>query len=260
MRLEYALVTGASSGIGLEMARLLAIRGYNLLMVSNEKEKLHALQVEFQSVYAIQVHALAINLATDDAAQKVYDYTTKHAMEVEVLVNNAGFFFFGEVADAPLAKASDMVHLHVLTVSALCTLFAQRMRQRKCGYILNISSISAHKAFPGIAYYGASKAYIRSFTQSLRTELKYYGVHVTCLSPGATATALYDPNVINVELGRKVGVMMDAADVAQAGIKALFSNQGEVVPGVLTKIMLFLAVLTPQWVIYLIRKHSRYLK
>src|SRR5690554_3275751 len=111
------------------------------------------------------------------------------------------------------------------------------MRQRKRGFILNNSSIAAYKAFPGIGYYGASRSYIKSFTRSLRTELKFYGVHVTCLCPGATATNLYDPNVIDVELGKKIGIMMSAEKVAKLGVKGLFKNKAVVVPGFVTKLM-----------------------
>ena len=142
----------------------------------------------------------------------------------------------------------------------VCTLFGGEMKKRKRGFILNMSSSAAFKAFPGIAYYGATKSYIRNFTQSLRTELKFYGVYVTCLCPGATATNLYDPNVINVALGKKLGIMMNAENVAKLGISGLFNNKAVVIPGIITKLMLFLALLTPQWMIYQIRKKAKLLR
>lgn len=133
-----------------------------------------------------------------------------------------------------------------MTSSLLCTLFGNEMRKRSKGFI-HTFSISAFKDFPGIGYYGATKSYIKSFTRSLRTELKFYGVHVTCLCPGATATNLYDPNVIDVERGKKLGIYsMSAEKVATLGVKGLFNDKAVVIPGFMTRLMLFLAVLTPQ--------------
>lgn len=256
----FALITGGSSGIGLEIAKQLAARGYSLLLVSNQMEKLEELKISLQQQYSVRVEILCMDLSQSQSAQEVFNHAALQHYEVEVLVNNAGFFFFGEVAEADLSRAQQMIQLHVLTLSLFCTLFGKEMKRRRRGYILNLSSISAFKDFPGIGYYGATKSYIKSFSRSLRTEMKYYGVHVTCLCPGATDTDLYDPQVIDVERGKKMGIMMNASEVAQSGVEALFRNQAVVVPGVLTRLMLVLAVLTPHWVIYMIRKRSKWLK
>lgn len=256
----FALITGGSSGIGLEMAKLLAARGYSLILVSNQEEQLNQLKQKLSSQYAVMVETLYINLARSEAASEVFNFCEQKNLEVEVLVNNAGFFFFGQITDAELTKAQAKIHLHVMTSSLLCTLFGNEMKKRKGGFILNNSSISAYKDFPGIGYYGATKSYIKSFTGSLRTELKFYGVHVTCLCPGATATNLYDPNIIDVELGKKLGIMMSAEKVAKLAVKGLFNNRAVVVPGFMTRLMLFFALLTPQWVVYEIRKRTKFLK
>ncbi|MES2619703.1 MAG: SDR family NAD(P)-dependent oxidoreductase [Bacteroidota bacterium] len=256
----FALITGGSSGIGLEIAKLLAARGYSLLLVSNQEEQLNQLKEELSSQHKVRVETVCINLARSEAASEVFNFCQQKNLEVEVLVNNAGFFFFGQITDADTLKAQAKIHLHILTSSLLCTLFGNEMRKRRKGFILNNSSISAYKEFPGIGYYGATKSYIKSFTRSLRTELKFYGVNVTCLCPGATATNLYDPNVIDVELGKKLGIMMSAEKVAKLGVQGLFNDKAVVIPGFMTKLMLFLALLTPQWVIYEIRKRTKYLK
>lgn len=257
---SFALVTGGSSGIGLEIARLMAERGYSLLLVSNEEEKLKLLKQELSEQYKVTVEMLPINLSRSEAASEVFNFCRQKKLEVEVLVNNAGFFFFGQITDADPEKAQAKIHLHVMTSSLLCTLFGSEMRKRRRGFILNNSSISAYKDFPGIGYYGATKSYIKSFTRSLRTELKFYDVHVTCLCPGATATNLYNPNVIDMELGKKLGIMMSAQKVARLGVEGLFNNKAVVIPGFVTKLMLFFALLTPQWVIYEIRKRTNFLK
>jgi len=257
---KYALVTGASSGIGLEIARQLALRKYALVLVSNEEEKLRQLKSEFELSYQTSIETLYIDLARNDSAKSVFNFCQQKNLEVEVLINNAGFFFFGEATSADVSKAERKILLHVLTTSLLCTYFGNEMKKRKRGFILNMSSISAYKDFPGIAYYGATKSYIKSFTRSLRTELNFYGVNVTCLCPGATETNLYDPNVINVALGKRLGIMMTAEKVARQGIEGLFKNKAVVIPGIITKLMLFLTLLTPQWAIYQIRKKSKWLK
>ena len=257
---KFALITGGSSGIGLEIAKLLAIRGYSLLLVSNQPKELNQLKAEFTSRYNVRVETLYINLARNEAASEVFDFCRQNNFEVEVLVNNAGFFFFGLITDADITKAEEMISLHLITTSILCTLFGNEMRKRKKGFILNNSSISAFKDFPGIGYYGATKSFIKSFTRSLRTELKYYGIHVTCLCPGATATNLYDPNIINVERGKKTGIMMSAESVAKLGVKGLFKNKAVVIPGLITRLMLLLARLTPHWVIYKIRVRTKLLR
>ncbi len=260
MNEKFALVTGSSSGIGLEIAKHLAARGYALVLVSNQEKELQNLKVELAAEYKIRVEVLCINLAQNNAAYDVFDFCKQQNLEVEVLVNNAGFFFFGQIIEADLAKAEAKILLHVLTSSLLCSFFGKEMRARKKGFILNNSSISAFKDFPGIGYYGATKSYIKSFSRSLRTELKMYGIHVTCLCPGATATNLYDANVVNVALGKKLGIMMSAEKVARQGLRGLFNNKAVVVPGFITKLMLFFAMLTPQWVLYIIRKQTKFLK
>ncbi|MCX7744016.1 MAG: SDR family NAD(P)-dependent oxidoreductase [Flavobacteriales bacterium] len=251
---NVALITGSTSGIGLECAKILAQKKYNLLLISNEPNKLDELQIEFSSIYGIKVFALYQDLSTLDAAQSVYQYVLQNKLEVEILINNAGFFFFGEVVQASPEKASKMILLHIHTTSLLCLYIGRHMKERGRGYIMNVSSISAFKDFPGIAFYASSKKFIKGFTRSLRTEMKYYGVKVTALCPGATATNLYDPNVIDVKKGMRYGIMMTAAEVADAGIRGLFSNRAVIIPGLLTKIMTFLSIITPYWIIYLARK------
>lgn len=257
---EYALVTGASSGLGFEFSKILANEGYPLLLVSNDEEGLQHSVEKIQSEFNTNVIAHCLDLSHDDSAQRVFDYCEENELSIEVLINNAGFFFFGMATDADTEKAKSMIDLHVKTTSVLCTLFGAKMKERGRGYILNNSSISAYKHFPGIAYYGSTKAYIKSFTQSLRLELKPYGIHVTCLLPGATATNLYDPNVVNVERAKKLGIMLDPSFVARKGLRALFNNRSRSVPGVTTKIMNVFARMTPYWIIYILRKKSSFLK
>jgi hypothetical protein len=125
--------------------------------------------------------------------------------------------------------------------------------------VLIVSSISAWRDFPGISYYGSSKKYLRGFARALRSELGVYGVNVTCLAPGATATGLYDPSVVPVGLAKRLGVMMDAESVARAGLEAMFRGDAEHTPGALSRVMVAAAMVTPQPLIDWIRRRSPWL-
>jgi len=257
--LRVALVTGACSGIGLAMAQILGGLGYTLVLVSHREGPLHDAAERIRSARGVQVVPIVLDLARPEAAGELFDAVTAAGLEVDVLVNNAGMFFFGEAADADPARANALLQLHVVTPSLLCTRFTRGMRARRRGHVLMVSSISAWMDAPGISYYGASKKYLRGFARSLRSELGAYGVNVTCLAPGATATGLYDPSVVPVGLAKRLGVMMDAEDVARAGLEAMFRGDAEHTPGVLGRVMIAAAVATPQPVIDWIRRRGPWL-
>jgi short-subunit dehydrogenase len=247
---KTALITGSASGIGLEMATILADKGYDLYLVDIQENGLENLKQEIIKKYPVKVITHCIDLSVNTAALDIYNDCKGQNLEVEVLINNAGFFFFCEIAESDPAKAGRMIELHMYTPSMLTIYFAKEMKQKRKGFILMTSSISAYKDFPGIGFYAASKSYIKSFCRSLRHEMRYYGVHVTALCPGATATNLYDPNVIDIEKGKRWGIMMEAKKVAQAGISGLFNNKAIVIPGFVTRLMTVFSILTPAWVIY----------
>ncbi len=247
---KTALVTGSASGIGLEMAKILAQKGYDLYLVDIDGPGLEKIKQEIEQNYKILVHIHCADLSLVDASEKIYNECNQKNLNIEVLINNAGFFFFSEIAQADPVKASKMIHLHIHTSSLLTILFSKKMKENKKGYILMTSSISVYKGFPGIGFYAASKSYIKYFCRALRHEMRYYGVHVTTLCPGATATNLYDPNIIDVEKGKKWGIMMEANKVAKAGINGMFNNKSIVIPGFVTKVMTLFSILTPNWMIY----------
>ena len=257
--LRVALVTGACSGIGRAIARRLGSLGYEMVLVSDRAEPLAQVAQEIREASGAEAHTIPLDLARPEAAGELHRAVEALGLEVDILVNNAGFFFFGEAADAPLSKANAMLQLHVVTPSLLCSRFARDMRARRKGHILVVSSISAWRDFPGISYYGSSKKYLRGFARALRSELSVYGVNVTCLAPGATATGLYDPDVVPVERAKRYGVMMDAETVADAGLRAMFAGKAECVPGALTRAMAVGAALTPQFVIDAIRRRAPWL-
>ena len=254
---KTALITGSASGIGLEMARILAEKGYNLYLADIYEEGLRITSRGLAKAYPVDIITHCIDLSMEDAADRIYEDCLLKNLDIEVLVSNAGFFFFSEIAESDPEKAARMIRLHIHTPSMLAIHFAKAMKQKGRGYILMTSSVSAYKDFPGIGFYAASKSYIKSFCLSLRHEMRYYGVHVTALCPGATATNLYDPNVIDVEKGKRWGIMMEARKVATAGIRGLFKNKAVVIPGLMTKLMTLVAILLPGAVIYWARVRWR---
>lgn len=255
----FALVTGGTSGIGWECARILAGGKRNILLVSNQEEELIKCKAILEQEYTVQVITRFQDLSLPTSAEELYRFCLDNKLEIEVLVNNAGFFFFSEVVQLPVERASRMINLHVHTTALLCMLIGRHMKERGRGYIMNVASIASYKDFPGIAFYAATKKFIRGFSRAMHAEMKYYGVHVTALCPGATATNLYDPNVIDVKKGMRWGIMMTGNDVAKAGLRGMFKNKPVVIPGFLTKIMLIFAILTPHWLIYMVRVKWRHL-
>jgi len=251
---RYALVTGASSGIGWHFAESLARRGYPVIAVSNQPDRLDDLRKKLEKEYSARVITLSIDLARESAAEEVFDYCIKNNLEVEVLINNAGIFFFGEIASVDPSKVRSIISLHNMTPVMLCRLFGRQMVDRRRGFMLNISSISAVMPYPGISLYGPTKSFLRNFTRALRTEMRDHGVNVTCLLPGAVDTALYDATNYNAPLLKKLRIIKPPAEIANAGLNALYRNKAECVPGVLNKIILVLMPLIPQFIIRLINR------
>lgn len=234
----------------------MAQRGYSIIAVSNQPLQLNALKDEIERQYAAQVMPLTVNLSLPEATQEVFDFCEEKQLEVETLVNNKGMLVFGETARVEYQKAAAILHLHMNTPALLCRLFGEKMMARKKGYILNVSSISAVMPYPGISLYGPSKTFLRSFTRALRTEMDLYKVCVKCLIPGATATALYDTHNVNVPLAMRLGVMKKPEGVAKAGVKALFANRSECIPGWLNRLTVSMIPFIPHVVIALIHKST----
>ena len=259
VRRPVALVTGGCSGIGKAIAERLAVRGYALVLVSDRAGPLEATAAAIRATPGVPVDVVCLDLARPEAAEELHRRVRAMGLEVDVLVNNAGAFFFGEVADARLDRARALLQLHVVTPSLLCSLFGREMRERRSGHILLVSSISAWRDFPGIAYYGSSKKYLRGFARSLRSEMRVHGVGVTCLAPGPTATGLYGTATATVRRGKQLGLFLDPDRVAEAGVRGLLAGRAEVVPGLSNRILARVAALTPQWVVDLIRRRASWL-
>lgn len=246
---SYALVTGASSGIGLAFAHLLADKGYNICLVSNEKEKLSVLTKEIEANQIVKCVSLNIDLAQDDAAQKVHSFCKEQNLRIEVLINNAGILIVDNFINVESQRISAMLKLHISTTTLLCQFMAKDMVIEGKGYILNVSSTSAYMPYPLISIYGPSKTYIRSFTKAIRNELYSKNIYVSCILPGAVDTNLFSLSPSKVKLAKKLGLMHSPHFIAKKGLQILFKNKGQLVPGLLNKISLVLIKLIPDFVI-----------
>ncbi len=183
---NYALITGASSGIGLAFTEVFAKDGINLMLVARSIDTLKSIQSHLQEKYHIDVHILEKDLSKLSSALEVFDYTSSNHIEVEYLINNAWFGDYGDFVESNLEKNSQMISLNILTLTSLCRLYSETMRKNKFGRILNIASTAAFQPGPFMAVYFATKSYVLNFSLALASELKEYGITVTTLCPGPT--------------------------------------------------------------------------
>ena len=184
-----ALITGASNGIGLELARIHAKRGGNLVLVARSQDKLKQLADELRAQYdGIQITVIAQDLTMPQAAQSVFAQTEQLGIQVDILINNAGFGGHGRFFERELAKEQQMIQLNITTLTELTHLYLQGMVARRSGKILNVSSTASFMPGPLQAVYYATKAYVTSFSQAVAEEVREFGISVTALCPGAVAT------------------------------------------------------------------------
>lgn len=202
---KCALITGGSSGMGLEYARQLAAKGCDLVLVSNQQEQLDAAAAALSSEYGIKVHTIFQDLAAPEAAAELA--AKLGGIVPDILICNAGMFFFKELSPDILPKADAMLHLHVKTNTDLCVLLGAKMKERGSGAIIIVSSMAARLPAPGITVYSATKAYLRSFGKSLAYEMRPYGVSVTTVCPAAIATPLYNLKPSLMKFGVGIGVI-----------------------------------------------------
>lgn len=253
---QLALITGASSGMGLEYAKQLAKRNFDLLIVSNQQDQLVEAASSIVEEFGVNVIPHYQDLASPDAAERLHDYCLENKLEVEVLVNNAGMFFFKELTPQE-KRAEIMLSLHISTPTRLCILFGEDMKKRGHGYILNMSSMAATLPMPGITIYSATKAYLKSFSRSLYFEMRPYGVGVTVVCPAAIATPLYrlKPNLMKFGVG--IGVIGTPQWLVSRALRAMFHKRRTVRPGLMNHWLPPVLALMPNSLINAIWKKVR---
>jgi hypothetical protein len=242
---QWALVTGASSGLGADFARELAARGANLVLVARRADNLRAIQAEITARHAVQVEVIAMDLATPEAPQQLYDQLKAAGRRIDMLINNAGLGLYGRFVDIEWERERNMLELDIVTLTHMTKLFVRDMLARNHGYILQLASIGAYQPTPLYASYSAAKAYVLNFGEALNYELRKTGVKVTVLSPGITATEFLKVSGQQATLYQRA-VMMQSPDVVRIGINALLKGKPSVVPGRLNAIMAWSNRLVPR--------------
>lgn len=247
--MHYALITGASSGIGLCYAEQLAQRGYNIVVVSNQAQQNELVAEQLRERFAVEAIALYADLTEQDAARKIFESCEKLGIVVDVLVNNAGMLLFGQMTNTSEQQLQRIIALHCTAPTMLCRLFGEQMCRRGKGHIMLMSSITAWTPYPTISHYASTKAYLKNFGESIWWEMRRCGVKVTTVFPSAVDTPFYN---LDEKLRRRLlwwGVMMKPEDVARRALKAMFRGRRKCLPGVLTAIEAGLCAALPGWVL-----------
>ena len=230
------LITGASSGIGLELAKQFAVGGDNVVLTARSEDKLNDIASEIQQSHNVTATVIPSDLSKLDQVDRLCDRLRDLGIEVDTVVNNAGFGALGKFAELSVDRQTDMLMVNVVALTRLTRKLLPEMLQRGTGGVLNVGSIAAYQAGPNMAVYYASKAYVLSFTEALREELSGTGLHVTCLEPGATESGFGEDSGMGT-LDMFSSQKMSAAAVAKAGYEGYRKNEDVVIPGWRNRLM-----------------------
>lgn len=244
-----ALVTGASSGIGVAIARELAAKGHSLILVARREERLRSLATELTDEHGISAEVVACDLADPDERARLVDQVRQGGRFVEVLVNNAGFGSRGRFASNDPDRMVGMVRLNIEAVVDLTGRFLPGMVERGRGSVINIASTSAFQPLPGAAVYAAGKSFVLSFSEAIRTELRGTGVGVTAVCPGPVKTEFTDAaGMSGVEDSTPDAIWMSAEEIGSAAVEGAAADKRVVVPGALNRAGSLLGQHTPRFI------------
>lgn len=235
---KYALITGATFGIGYELAKLFAADGHNLILVARNKNRLSEISKELIDKHNIYVRIIEKDLSLPNSAKEVFEEINQENLEVECLVNNAGFGNHGKFWETDLKTELDMIQLNITSLVQLTKLFLPKMIANRNGKILNVASTAAFQPGPFMNIYYATKAFVLSFSEALASELKGTGVSATTLCPGPTKTEFQSRAEINNTRLVKTRIMsfMSSEKVAKIGYNGLMNGKRLVIPGLLNRI------------------------
>ncbi|MDX2129312.1 MAG: SDR family oxidoreductase [Chloroherpetonaceae bacterium] len=243
----YTIITGASSGIGKCFAEQYAQKRKNLLLISRSAEKLLELADRIKRENQIDVKILALDLSKPESAEVVKDFCQTSKIEVEILINNAGFGLLGSFAYQKLKTYEEMIELNISTLVKLTHLFLPEMISRKSGGVINVASTGAFQAVPYLTVYAATKAFVLSFSEGLNEELDGTGVTVTALCPGTTETNFFE--VAKHDPSKMLLPMEKPEQVVRVGIQAFEAGSSKVISGIFNKVMIHTERLFPRHIV-----------
>ena len=248
-RLGRVLITGASSGIGAELAREFASHGHALVLVARSKDRLDALAAELRAGHDTDSLVLPADLSSAEELVSVVETLEERDIEIDILVNNAGLIDVGPFADAQPQRLQQLIAVNMAAATALTSLFLPRMRERRFGRILNVASLAGFQPVPSMAVYAASKAYMLSFTEALAEELRGSGVSVTALCPGLTETGMVQSirSATPAAAWAPSFLISDARSVARQGYTGVMTGQTVVIPGWSNQLAATWSQMTPRW-------------
>ena len=245
--MAIALITGASKGIGKAIAEELAKRKTDVLLIARSEHLLKEITQSLHTAYGINADYLALDLASEGAAKKIYSWCHEKNYNINMLINNAGYGLSGHFENHTLEQHLDVMKVNMSIIVELCFYFLPTLRQQKKSYILNIASQASFQAVPGLNIYAASKAFLQSFSRGLRYELRNTSVSVTVACPGSTDTDFANRAMVGSKALKTAKTFnMSAPKVAEAAINAMFSEKTETTIGLINKLGKFLVWLMPK--------------
>ncbi|MCO4784175.1 MAG: SDR family oxidoreductase [Candidatus Cloacimonetes bacterium] len=252
---ELALITGASSGIGYDMAIELASRSWDIIVVARREDQLNQLKSEIESKFQTKVYVWPMDVTIDSNIDELQAKIKKNKMFVSVLINNAGFGSSGYFHTLDMDREINMIDLNIKALVKLCHIFSQKMVENKRGNILNVGSVAAFQPGPGMSTYFASKAFVLHFSEGLNEELSKFGVKCSCLCPGTTKTEFFDVAQA-MDLEASPIPSMKSSDVAKIAIEGIEQKRVVIIPGLFNQLMAFSIRLIPRWIV---RKFVKFL-
>ena len=243
---KRALITGASSGIGLAFAHEFAQRGAALVLTARRRDRLESIAMDIRTKYGVEVDVIPLDLSERTAPLALYEATEGKGLLIHVLVNNAGFGTRAHFVDTKWERTAEEMQLNVVSLVELTRRFVANMVARRTGYVLNVASIGAFLPTPRFTTYGPGKAFVRNFSEGLDFELRGSGVRVTCLCPGPTSTEFAEVSGVGEIKGWRSLTFISAAECARVGVNAMLRGQRLVVSGWISKIAMFLTRFAPR--------------
>jgi short-subunit dehydrogenase len=245
--MAFTLITGASSGIGEVFARRLAAKKHDLVLAARSENKLHELSDELMLAHKVTAHYVALDLSKPGADAELFAETERHGFEVSWLINNAGFGSLGDFAELPLERELEMIDLNIRALVALTHRYLPKMRERKNGVIINVSSTASFQPIPYMAAYAASKAFVTSFSEALAEENRAFGITVQSLCPGATDTNFF--NAAHIKDPVAVKGVQTPEQVVEASLRGVEKNRTRVISGLVNKLTAYGATITPNRIV-----------